>query len=72
MSEATFSKQSVGGFKVCGYQVKKSKEGDKVKLVLEADVEEITSGTFDVGSVMKALLHHQSGDTEVGLSLLMS
>lgn len=68
---ATTSKQAVTGFNVLTFQVKKAKDTEKVKLVLEADVDCIGSGNFDMGDVLKALQHHMTGDTEVGLSLFM-
>lgn len=68
---ATTSKQAVTGFNILTFQVKKSKDTEKVKLVLEADIDCIGSGSFDIGDVLKALQHHMTGDTEVGLSLFM-
>lgn len=69
--ESEKTKQAVGGFKIVGYSVKKSKEGEKVRLVLEATVDEIACGEYNMGDVQGALLHHQVGDTEVGLSLFV-
>ena len=71
MSEGTLSKQSVGGFKVCGFSVKKTKDGEKIKLILEAPVENLTAGEFDNGAIMNALNNHLSGDTDVGLNLFI-
>jgi uncharacterized protein YqeY len=65
-------KQAVGGFKVLNYSVKKGKEDEKLRVVLEASVAEITAGECDVGQVMKALLDHATGETEVGLSLFVA
>jgi len=65
------SKQSVTGFKVLNFQVKKAKDSERVKLVLEADVDAIGSGTCDMGDVLKALLQHQTGDVDVGLSVFV-
>ena len=66
------SKQSVTGFKVLNYQIKKEKETEKVKLVLEANVEDIKAGNFDFGEVLKALWAHQAGENDVGFSLFMN
>lgn len=63
------SKQAVTGFKVLTFQVKKAKDSEKVKLVLEADVDDISAGDYDMGDVLKALLTHQTGDVDVGLSI---
>ena len=64
-------KQSVSGFKILGYSVKKAKETEKIKLVLEAEVDAISAANCDMGQIMKALLDHQTGDVEVGLSLFV-
>jgi uncharacterized protein YqeY len=69
MSEAT--KQAVTGFRVVSYQVKKVKDGEVVKLLLEADVDAIGAGSYDMGDVLKALLQHQVSDTDVALSVFV-
>ena len=71
MTETKVSKQSVTGFKVLTFQVKKSKDTEKVKLVLEADVDDIGAGEYDMGDVLKALLSHQTGDEDVGLAVFV-
>lgn len=71
MSEGTL-KQAVSGFKVCSISVKKVKDGEKLKLILEAPVENLSAGEFDVGDVMNSLTNHISGDTDVGLSIFIS
>ena len=71
MEGTTPKKQAVTGFKVLTYQSKKAKDGCKLKLVLEAEVDGITAGEFDFGDVSKALAVHQESETEVGLSLFM-
>ena len=70
-SEETAKKQAVTGFKVVSYSSKRSKTGQKFKVVLEADVEEVGLGAFDMGDFQKALLHHQDGETAVGLNVFM-
>ena len=69
MTEPT--KQAVVGFKVCDFQVKKKKDGEIVKLVLIANVDSIGAGECDMGDILKALLQHQVGDVDVGLSVLV-
>ena len=69
MTEST--KQSVTGFKIVSFQVKKGKESETVKILLEADVDGIGCGAYDMGDVLKALLAHQTGDTDVGLSVFV-
>lgn len=65
------NKQAVTGFKVLTFQVKKAKDSEKVKLVLEADVDTIGAGEYDMGDVLKALLTHQTGDVDIGLSVFV-
>jgi ABC-type uncharacterized transport system ATPase subunit len=65
------SKQAVTGFKVSNFQVKKTKDSERVKLVLEADVGTIGAGEYDMVDVLKALLSHQTGDMDVGLSVFV-
>lgn len=71
MDENTAKKQSVGGFKVLGFSVKKSKDTEKLKLILEAEVDDISAADCDMGDVMKALLNHQVGTVDIGLSLFV-
>ena len=63
--------QSVAGFQVVTYTIKKGKETEKLKLVLEAEVDDISSGEYNMGDVMKALLDHASGESAVTLRLFM-
>jgi hypothetical protein len=65
------AKQSVVGFKVVDFAVKKKKDNEIVKLVLVANVDSMGAGDYDVGEILKALLHHQTGDVDVGLSVFM-
>lgn len=65
------TKQAVSGFKVRDYQVKKAKDTEKVKLILEADVENLGAGNFDFGEILKALWSHQASETDIGLSVFM-
>lgn len=65
------SKQAVTGFKVLTFQVKKAKDSERVKIVLEADVDTVGAGEHDMGDVLKALLTHQTGDVDVGLSVFV-
>jgi len=65
-------KQAVTGFQVVSFQVKKAKDGETVKLLLEASVDSIGAGTCDMGDVLKALLQHQTGEVDVGLSVLIN
>ena len=71
MDENTAKKQSVSGFKILGYSVKKSKDTEKIKLILEAEVDGISAANCNMGEIMKALLDHQVGDVDVGLSLFV-
>jgi hypothetical protein len=51
------------------YLVKKAKESERVKIVLEADVEEVTAGDFGFGDVLHALWAHQAGEQDVVINL---
>ncbi len=72
VSSESAKKQSVTGFKVIGYMVKKSKDTEKIKLTLEAEVDSVSAGEYDLGDVMKALLEHSTGEVDVGLSLFVN
>lgn len=66
-------KQGVTGFKVISFNVKKAKENEKVKVILEADADAIGVGPkYDMGDLLKAFLSHQTGDIDIGLSVFMS
>lgn len=65
------NKQSVSGFKVITYQVKKGKDTEHLKLVLQADVENIGAGEYGFGEVLKALWSHQASDMDVGFSVFV-
>lgn len=64
-------KQSVSGFRVLNFSVKKAKDTEKLKLVLEAEVDNVSAADCDMGDVMKALLDHQVGEVDVGLSIFI-
>ena len=64
-------KQSVTGFKIVSFQVKKGKESETVKLLLSADVDSIGCGAYNMGDIMKALLALQTGDNDIGLSVFV-
>ena len=65
-------KQSVCGFKVVKYSVKKTKDGEVLDLVLSANVEDVKAGDLEFGSVLQSLWGHQASDTEVGITVLKS
>jgi len=67
----TTNKQAVTGFKVLTYQVKKAKDTEKLKLILEADVENIGSGDVDFGEILKALWSHQASETDIGFTVFV-
>lgn len=68
----TTSKQAVTGFSIVTFQVKKAKDTEKVRIVLEADVDDIGAGARDMGDVLKAFQYHMTADTEIGLSVFMT
>ena len=67
----TMIKQSISGFHIAGYSVKKTKDGEKIKLILEANVDDVGAGENDSGKVMSSLTNHLASDIEVGLSLFV-
>ena len=69
--EESKNRQAVTGFKVVSYQVKRVKDSEKLKLVLEADIDEIGCGECDMGDFQKALLHHRVSDIDIGFSVLV-
>lgn len=64
-------KQSVTGFRVVNYASKRTKSAQKFRIVLEAEVDDVGAGAFDMGDFQKALLHHQDSEMDVGLSVFM-
>jgi hypothetical protein len=72
MSDAANTlKQAVPGFKVVNVNVKKGKETEKVKLILEANVEDISAGEFDVGDVISSLMNTMTAEQDIGLSVFI-
>ena len=65
-------KQSVTGFKIMKYDSRKARETEKFRIILEAEVDSIGCGEFKIGDLLGALQHHQSGDTDVGLSVFIT
>ena len=65
------SSQAVNGLIVKDIQIKKAKDSEKLKLILEANVEDVTAGELDFGEVVKALWSHQASDTDIGFSVLV-
>ena len=64
-------KQAVTGFKILNYGSKKAKEGIRFRIVIEAELDSIGAGEFDMGAIQKALVTHQDSETDIGFSLLM-
>ena len=71
MSEETKKKQSIGGFKVISYGSKKTKTAQKFRVILEADVEEVMTGAYNMGDFQKALLIHQDSEVPVALNVFI-
>ena len=68
---AELKKQGITGFKVIKYDVRRAKDSEKLRLILEADFDDISCGNFNMGDMQGALLLHRVGDTDVGLNLFM-
>lgn len=54
------------GARVHSYSVRTVKDAEKLRIVLEADIDDISA---DMGDLQKALLIHKQSDTEVGMKL---
>lgn len=65
-------KQAVTGFKVIKYDVRRVRDSEKLRLILEADFDDISCGEFNMGDMQGALLIHRTGDTDIGLSVFMN
>ena len=65
-------KQSVTGFQVVTCTLKKAKQDEKVRLVLEASVDGIGAGDKNLGDVLKAFADHAVSETDVGISVFMN
>lgn len=73
MSDSIISKQkqSITGFKIKNYASKKTKTAQKFIIVLEAELEDIGAGEYDMGDFQKALLIHQDSEVAVSLGLFI-
>jgi hypothetical protein len=72
MSDEKVKKQAITGFKIMKYDSRKARDTEKLRIILEAEVDEISCGNYKIGDVLGALQHHQSGETDVGLSVFIS
>lgn len=69
MSKVTKT-QSISGFKVLQFLSKKAKDSEKIKIVLEADTDDIGTGDITLGGFLTALQIMQAGDLDIGISVL--
>ena len=69
MSET--KKQGVVGLKVMKFDSRKARDTEKIRIVLEADIDDLGFGEKSLGDFLGALEYHKSGDTDVGFSLFM-
>lgn len=67
----TETKQAITGFKIMKYDSRKTKDTEKLRIILEAEVDSVSCGEYNIGDLLGALQHHQSGDTDVGLSVFV-
>lgn len=72
MSDEKVKKQAITGFKIMKYDSRKARDTEKLRIILEAEVDEISCGNFKIGDVLGAFQYHQSGETDVGLSVFMN
>ena len=64
-------KQPITGFKVLKYDSRKARDTEKLRIILEVDIDDLGCGSKSVGDFLGALEHHKSSDTDVGFSLFM-
>lgn len=64
-------KQAVVGFKILKYDSRKARDTEKLRVILEVDLDNLGCGAHTVGDFLGALEHHKSSDTDVGFSLFM-
>lgn len=64
-------KQSVVGLKVTKFDSRKAKDTEKIRILLEADIDDLGFGDKTIGDFFGALEHHKSSDTDVGFGLFM-
>lgn len=65
------AKQAFTGLKILKYDSRKARETEKLRIILEVDLDELGCGSKSVGDFLGALESHKSGDTNVGFSLFM-
>ena len=70
-NELKVEKQGISGLKVHRQGIRSTKDGEKLVVVLEGMIEEVKAGEYDIGDIVKALLSHKMGETEVGFSLFV-
>ena len=71
MNEETKKKQGIVGLRVIKFDSRKAKDTEKIRIVLEADIDNLGFGSKSLGDFLGALEHHKSSDTDVGFSLFM-
>ncbi len=64
-------KQGIVGLKVMKFDSRKAKDTEKIRIVLEADFDDLGFGDKTLGDFLGALEHHKSSDTDVGFSLFI-
>lgn len=69
---ADTKKQSFVGMRVLKFDSRKTKDSEKLRVVLEVDMDNLGCGEYNVGDMLGALQHHQSSDTDVGFSLFVT
>ena len=72
MSDPNVLKQSCTGFKVVSFTTKGAKDGEKLKLVLMANIEDLRLGEYEISDLLNSLLNHRISDSEIGLSVFVN
>jgi hypothetical protein len=71
MSEEKNKKQAFTGFKIMKYDSRKARDTEKLRIILEAEVENIGCGELNLGDLLGAMENHKSGEADVGFSLFV-
>jgi hypothetical protein len=67
----TAKKQAFTGFKIIKYESRKAKDSEKLKIILEAELDSVGCGEYSVSDLLGAMEYHKSGDADIGFSLFV-
>lgn len=65
-------KQAFTGFKIVKYDSRKARDTEKLRVILEAEVDDIGCGELKISDLLGAMQSHQSSETDIGFSLFVN